>query len=237
MTLIMSTKGKHVTLKGKREADFIVLGCDSRGVIEISDIIRTESNSNKKLFKLNDYCCIMLAGDAEFGITLINGFIEKSSLKGKGVSEITEEFRKFCIIKFNEIQKFSLENQKLFPDVDFIVSGMDKEGKEFKKGRIFILRKERLFTPSFSDDFASSGQTLLAYYFFEKQYREDLTLDESLQLVGQAIYDTARINGNVGGKITLAVIDSKKFRIVDEQEYIKGWEQEKLDRLVQGPSS
>ncbi|GAG03912.1 unnamed protein product, partial [marine sediment metagenome] len=175
--------------------------------------------------------------DEEFGLTLIKGFIEKSNLKGKGVSKVAEEFCKFCRNKFNEIQKFSLENQRLFPDVDFIISGMDKEGKEFKKGKIFMLRKERLFTPSFSDDFVSSGQNFLAYYFYEKYYKEDLDLDEVLFLVGQAIYDTKRINGNVGGEITLAVIDSKKFRIVNTQDYIKEWEQERLDRIIQGPSN
>ena len=45
MTLLISAKGQHITEKGERESDFIVLGCDSRGVLEIKDVIRTEVNN------------------------------------------------------------------------------------------------------------------------------------------------------------------------------------------------
>jgi len=237
MTLVISAKGKHITEDGKEEGDFIVLGCDSRGVVEIKDVIRTEINNYQKLFKLNNYCCILLAGDAEFGFTLINGFIEKSNIKKKGVSKIAEEFCRFCRIKYNEIDDFSLRSQSLFPDVDFIISGMEKEGNVFTKGKIFILRKDRLFTPAISDDFVSSGQNFLAYYFFEKYYKKDINFDDTCFLVSQAIYDTKRINGNVGGKITLAVIDSKKFRIIKAEDYYVEWEQQELNKIIHGPSS
>jgi len=234
MTLIISAKGQHVTKDGKREGDFVVLGCDSRGVIEIGKIIRTEINKCQKLFQLNDYCCILLSGDSEFGFTLISEFLEKSELKSKGVSDIAAKFCKFCRNRFNEIENFSLASQELFPDIDFIVSGMDKEGGKFGKGKIFILRKDRLFTPSLSADFTPSGQTLLAYYLFEKGYKKDLNLDDTCSLVAQAIYETERINGNVGGEITLAVIDSNKFRFLNAQEYYKEWEQQELDKIIHG---
>ena len=178
----------------------------------------------------------MLSGDAEFGFTLIDEFKEKGKLEGKGVSKIAEEFCIFCRNKFNKIENFSLQSQKLFPAMDFVISGMDKEGGKFTKGKMFLLRKNRLFTPSLNDNFILSGQFLLAYYFLEKFYKKDLELDEICLLVGQAIYDTKRINGNVGGEISLAVIDSKKFRFINAQDYFVEWEQQVLNNIIHGPS-
>ena len=176
MTLVISVKGQHINGNGERESDFIVLGCDSRGVLQIGNAIRTEVNNCQKLFKLNDYCCILLSGDSEFGITLIHEFLERSRLRGKGVSEIARKFCNFCRDKVNEIENFSLQSQGSFPDMDFIISGMDKEGREFTKGKMFILRKNRLFAPSLITDFISTGQPFLAYYFLEKFYKNDLVI-------------------------------------------------------------
>ena len=238
MTLIISAKGHHINRNGERESDFIVLGCDSRGVVEIKDVFRTEVNNYKKLFPLNDYCCVMLSGDSESGLSLINGFLEKSKIQRKGVSDVVEEFCRFCRARFNEIEEFSLTTQERFPDVDFIIAGMDKVGNNFTKGKMFTLRRARLFNPAFCDDFIALGQNFLAYYFCEKLYKNDLDLDTVLSIVGQAIYDTMRTNGNVGGDITLAVIDSKKFRPMDTKDYIVEWEQQELNKIIHGrPSS
>lgn len=237
MTLIISAKGQHAEKDGKD--DFIVVGCDSRGVVEVENIIRTEINTSKKLFQLGDYCCIMLSGDEELGITLIKGFLEKTSVRGKGVSKIAQEFYQFAKKQCEEIDDFTLVTQKLFPDVDFIISGMDKQGKKFTKGKIFILRKSSLFFPLLIENFIPSGQSLLAFYLFEKyykSYKKSKTLDDMCFLVGQSIYDTQRINGNVGGDITVAVIDSKKFRILNAQDFFKDWDNQELDQIIHGPS-
>jgi len=71
------------------------------------------------------------------------------------------------------------------------------------------------------------GKPFVAHYLFRKIYSSDLSIEEMCKLVAQSIYDTKKLDGDVGGEIRLAIIDNSGFRLVPTadvyDEYIDKW--------------
>ena len=86
-----------------------------------------------------------------------------------------------------------------------------------------------------SETFITSGVDFLANYFLEKYYKKEANVEDSLKLVGQAIYDTQKINGNVGGDISLFIIDKIGARQINETEYFIPWEDQEIQKIIYGP--
>lgn len=62
------------------------------------------------------------------------------------------------------------------------------------------------------------GKPMIARYLFAKEYRAGLDLDTVTNLVLKCLYDTARVDGDVGGKYRFAIIDSNGIRTKTEEE-------------------
>jgi 20S proteasome alpha/beta subunit len=225
MTLIVAMEGK----------DHVVVGADSRGLIKDIAGNRIQMNIEEKLIPLTKHVCILVAGEADIARQLIEEFKDNVISKVKkinNVSKIAKLFSKFCKKEFKEIIDFIPATSQQFPDVDFIIAGLQKEKKKFKP-RLYLIRSWRAFYPERSRNFAIDGKNIVAYYLFAKKYRDDMTVDEECTLVSQSIYDTIQIDGDVGGKVSLAVINSHGFSNIESDVYIEEWGVERFRRIIE----
>ena len=82
---------------------------------------------------------------------------------------------------------------------------------------------------------AIKGKPIIALYKFAKEYREDMNVDALTKFVVQSIYDTSQIDGDVGGKIKIAIISNEGLRLISDKDVKSSreeWEMEELKRLV-----
>lgn len=229
MTLVIALRGNEPSGE-----PYIVLGCDSRGVME-SPSTRTEVNKFKKVFEITKHAGVLVAGDGEKGLYLIDEFIRRNP-RDDGVSNLAKKFSKFAKNEFQRMDNFTLPTAKFFPLVDFIFAGMNKIRDRFIEPKIYMLRKTRLFSLSMAENFITDGNDLLANYFLEKFYKEEAEIDYALSVVANAIYDTQRVNSNVGGPINISVITPSGMRPIDADDYYFTWEQQRMEEIVRGTS-
>jgi 20S proteasome alpha/beta subunit len=86
-----------------------------------------------------------------------------------------------------------------------------------------------------SKPYAIEGKPLIAHYLFTKDFKNNMTIDELCKLVSQSIYDTMAIDGDVGGKIRLAIIDDEGIRELsdsDTKNYINEWQNKNTVRIL-----
>lgn len=230
MTLVIALRGKEPSGE-----PYIVLGCDSRGVMEEVDSpsTRTEVNKFKKVFEITKHTGILVAGDGEKGLYLIDEFIKRKP-RDNGISDLAKRFSKFSKNEFKRIDNFVLPTTKYFPNVDFIFAGMNKIKGRFVEPKIYMMRRRSLFSLSMAENFITDGNDLLANYFLEKFYKEEAEIDYALTVVANAIYDTQRVNSNVGGPINISVITPSGMKPIDAEDYYVTWEQQKIEDLVRG---
>jgi 20S proteasome alpha/beta subunit len=234
MTLVIALQGKEPSGE-----PYIVLGCDSRGVMEEVDspTTRTEVNKYKKVFEITKHTGILVAGDAEKGVYLIDEFIKRKPRDDDGISTLAKRFSKFSKNEFGKIDNFALSTAKFFPNVDFIFAGMNKIKGHFIEPRIYMMRRRSLFSLSMAENFITDGHDLLANYFIEKFYKEEAEINYALAVVANAIYDTQRVNSNVGGPINISVITPSGIRPVDAEDYYVTWELQRMEDIVRGISA
>jgi len=58
------------------------------------------------------------------------------------------------------------------------------------------------------DPVAHGGKPFIALYHYNQLYNEEMSKDELVQYVAQCIYDTMAVDGDVGGRIRISIIDS-----------------------------
>jgi len=224
MTLVIAAPGK----------DFVVLGADSRGVVEAGGT-RVEINTLRKLTPITKYTAILMYGASEEGNQLVEKY--KASIKSslEGVTSVAEDFCNFCREeekKLADVPKHP-EAWSLF---GFIVCGLNKTDDKYTAPFLYNLHNANGFRLGLCKPFAIKGKPMIAYYLFAKGYRDDMTVNELCKLVAQSIYDTTRIDGDVGGPIRLAIIDSDGLREIsdsDIRDYIETWELKDLKRIIE----
>ena len=213
MTTVISAKGK----------DFVVLGADSQGTIDDKAGARTELKNTIKLKKINNRVGVLYYDEVYVAEYLIDKF--KSELKNDDddVTKIAKDFKKMCI---NEsLEHDSIQITRL-PQVGFIMAGLDIKSKIEPKcfgmtsGSGYRLGK-------YPYGYGIEGKPFVAHYLFRRYYKPSMNKDELCKLVAQSIYDTKKVDGDVGGEIRLAIIDSSGWTDVPTadvyDEYIQKW--------------
>ena len=213
MTTVIAALGK----------DFVVLGADSQGTLDAGGA-RTESKDLVKLKRINEKVGVLYSGDVNAAEYLIDKFQNKLKNSKDNVTKTATDFRHMCIKEYNE--HAGLEATYL-PDCNFIIAGLDINGNIIPK--CYSMDSSSGFKMGkYPSGYGIGGKPFVARYLFRKRYGEGKSLDDLCQLVGQAIYDTKKVDGDVGGQIRMAIIDNEGFRNVPENdvydEYIAKWD-------------
>jgi 20S proteasome alpha/beta subunit len=223
MTLVIAAPGK----------DFVILGADSRGVIDVGSG-RAEINNCRKIIQITEYASILMYGASEAGNQLVEKYKAQIDPKLQDVTPIAEDFCRFC-----QNEERAIADVPKHPDswvsFGFLVCGLKIKNKKTIP-LIYNLRNFDGFRLGLCKPFAIKGKPLIAYYFFARDYREDMTLNEMCKLVAQSIYDTMQIDGDVGGPIRMLIIDSDGTRELpdsDVQNYLETWNLKNLKRIIQ----
>lgn len=223
MTLIIGAEGK----------DFVVLAADSKGTF-LEDGSRMESITEEKLIQLTDYSCVLIAGDAEIGVQLIEDFKEKHRFsKNLGISKVVLLFRDFCKKEMGHITDTILPGHPAYPDIVFLVGGVDKKGKGCVP-RLRILRSSTLFFAGRHRDKVAEGVPLIARYILSKEYNRNQSQEAMGFLVAKAMRETISINAEVGGKIRMAIVRNNGVQVFNDnvvKKYMDGPEEDERLKL------
>lgn len=119
-----------------------------------------------------------------------------------------------------------------FPEIAFIVVGLQKEGRKIKRPRIFTLYSYSLFFPGEVRDYAIEGKTTISDYLFTKHYKQELSDDKKIELITRCLYDTENIDGEAGGKKTIAVLDKYGYKVLDINSILQEIENEELKDII-----
>jgi 20S proteasome alpha/beta subunit len=205
MTLVIAAQGK----------EFLVLGADSRGTLQYSDGSRVELNTYEKLVSLNDHVAIMMYGDMTAARYLVDKFLskfsKKAATKSMGVTQITNDFAKLCRDELRQIPANSRPN---LPYFGYVIAGLDKRGAQHRVPKCMGLISQDGFVLRSYQKFAIEGKPLIATYLFGKEFANEMSVDELAKLVAKALYETISIDGDVGGKVIVAIIASDGTRVL-----------------------
>jgi len=222
MTLVIAAEGEN----------FVIIGADTKNVINYPGGIRAESNMEDKLIQVANHVCITIAGVGDIGTQFIEKF--KATLKSRedGATYIAEKFSSFCKKEF--FTKIADTIKDSYSPL-FLISGLDKIGNKYKKPIIFIEDSSDAFYPGRWKKYAFIGVDIIANYLFSKHYRKSAGQNKLPNLIAQTIYDTSKCDGNVGCDMKIFIIDQNGVREISKADILKlyrTWEQEELESLV-----
>jgi len=198
MTLVVAAPSRN----------FLVLGADSRGTVQDSGGARVEMNQMKKIVPLAKHVAVLLYGAADQGVYLARKFLP-ANRNIDGVTKAAEKFADFCR---DEIRKVSDVPRQYFPLFGFIVAGLDRRGNSYSIPACYRFDSASGCMLGSPDPYAIAGKPFIAQYLFEQRYAENMGVDELCALVAQCIYDTICVDGDVGGRIRVAIVDEVGFR-------------------------
>ncbi len=226
MTLIIASKCK----------DGLVLGSDSRSISTDGVGARYIRDATDKLIKLNDYSCLLIAGDSQASVRLLEEF-KKDVKPDDTVSVISKKFNKFCRKEY-EPYSMNISLMKNSPRLYFILAGLDKdnEGKN-SIPRIFTITRDDWFFVGEEREYAIVGKNDISNYLFSKKYDEySLSSEKMTELIVQCLYDTEKIDGESGGKMHLVSITEYGVSETDEKIYVERIEQRDLVSIMESSS-
>ena len=221
MTLLIVAKYK----------DGLILGADSRSVIEYSSGARFMSDMSKKLIPLNKYCCVMMAGDSQAGLYLINKFKKKNN-KTKDIIQLSQELSKFCRDEYKPYINFGGSTN--CPRVSFILAGLEKSNNKYTNPKIFVISSDTSFFTGEEEHYAIVGKDDISNYLFRKLYEEcSVSSERMTELIVQCLYDTEKIDGEAGGDMHLASITEYGLGDIDSSPYIESIDQKDLVNIME----
>lgn len=207
MTLIIAAQGK----------DFVVVGADTREVIRAGGI-RVEINLATKLVEVSPHVAVLTAGDAGHSQWLVEKYKKDVRKRKDGVSVVAEDFGEFLKRQAKKDANVP-KHPEHFPDYRYVVSGLDKVGEKFALPKCYSLYSVEGFKVKvWQEGFVLEGKPMLGYYLFERYYPKMKKPDELCGLVGQTLYDTSRVDGDVGFHFRMAVVRDNGFSWFDERE-------------------
>ena len=219
MTLIVAAQGND-----EQGNYFVVLGADTRETVDVGTV-RVEVNIAEKFYPLTSHAAILMCGDSGHAQYLITKFRQK--IKGKrerGVTRLVEDFSTFCQLEAIERSRTPTvgnlpPNNRYVPNIGFVIGGLDLAEDKFVLPMCYGLSSYRGYAIELGGGgFILDGKPMIARYLFAKEYRAGLDLDTVTNLVLKCLYDTARVDGDVGGKYRFAIIDSNGIRTKTEEE-------------------
>jgi 20S proteasome alpha/beta subunit len=213
MTLVIAAKGK----------DFLVLGTDSRGTMRDVDGNTVQLNTMVKLIPISKYVGILVYGAAGPAFYILDEF--KIMLEGEDldVLEITKKLANMCREEARKVHDVPATH---FPDFGFVIAGLDKEGRKYVPKCYNLTAASGFRISTYHQGFAIEGIPFIATYLFAKNYEKTNMNDETdlATLVAQAFHDTMNIDGDVGGKVRMAIIDQTGLREVQYEDFeIESW--------------
>jgi len=130
-----------------------------------------------------------------------------------------------CIKEYNEHAGLSVT---YFPQCNFIIAGLDINKGNITPKCYSMCSGSGFKMGKYPSGYGIDGKPFVARYLFRKKYAECKSLDDLCKLVGQSIYDTKKVDGDVGGQIRMAIIDNEGFRGIPENDvyeaYIHKWD-------------
>lgn len=213
MTLIISAHGK----------DFVVLGADSRGTMVDQGGNRVEINTEQKIVQVGKQVSVLLYGDAAAARFLI---AESKKQAGFDRLDVAAAAKALWTVGRSQLSQIPPLAWKEVPSFGLIVSGVQRGPKSRKIPRSIGLYSSEGFFPREYPRYSIKGKPLIAMFLFARRYKDDYTEDEMVRLVAQALYDTMNIDGDVGGDLNIAIIDSSGTRSVpkgDLRSMIDAW--------------
>ncbi len=224
MTLIIAAKGK----------EHILLGADSRAVRQDRAGTRILTDMHDKLILLNKFNCLLIAGDAERGIYLIENFKEQIDKKDD-IKSIVKKFVIFCRKEFRGLLNFINIESSYYPEIVFILAGFENIKGKTSKPRLYIIRSKSAFQPGEKREYIIEGKKTISEYLFAKEYKIDMTADQLSKLTFQCFYDTEKIDGEAGGEIHLATLDNKYgFNDIDTKELEEDIDLKDIRKIMEG---
>jgi len=222
LTLIIAVPGE----------DFVIVGADSRGVNDFGSG-RVETNIHRKIVRITKYASILMYGSAEECNQLVEKYREQLNPELEDVKSVAEDFCRFC-----QDEERVIADVPRHPDswtsFGFIVCGIKiRDGSAVPL--IYNLRNYNGFRLGLCTPYAIKGKPLIAHYLFARDYRNEMTVNELCKLTAQAIFDTMQIDGDVGGPIRMAIIDSDGTREVSDSDvnnYVETWHYRNLQRII-----
>ncbi len=207
--------------------DGIALASDSRMTAGNPAVSVTQSNDTvRKIFKITDHCGMGISGSGEVGVTLIEEFQKNISSNSNNhlltVSEITEQFRELCLARYtNWFRRLPVESERI-PDFNILICGYSKkEGENLSEPKIMRLNSFTQFAPmTTTTGYATLGMPTLANYLLNRLYlREEIDLNQALQLAAFCIMETESQDGRVGGRLQAATFsNTTSFSELEERE-------------------
>lgn len=213
MTLIIAAQGE----------DFLIVAADSRETVD-AGAIRVEVNIAEKLVQLTKHTALLFCGDAGHAQYLVSKFQAITShRRERGVTQIAEEFSLFCqeeALRVKDVPTFSYApTYKYFPNIGFVLGGLDKIGNRFSRPMCYGLASHRGYRLELGrGGFVLDGKPMLARYLFAHYYKPNMDVDSLSKLIVQCLYDTSRVDGDVGGKYKMAIIDHQRSRPKEPEE-------------------
>jgi len=222
MTLIIAAKCK----------DGLILGADSRSTSTDVAGARYIRDATEKLIQLNKYSCILIAGESQASIRLVEEFKKKVKTKDT-VEEISKKFSDFCREEY-ESYAHNIILFKNSPELHFILAGLDKNRKgKNTLPRIFVIKHCDWFFVGEEMEYSIVGKYDISNYLFAKKYDECSASSEKMtELIVQCLYDTEKIDGDAGGKMHLVSITEYGISEIDTKLYEETIEQKDIISIM-----
>ncbi|MEM3186664.1 MAG: archaeal proteasome endopeptidase complex subunit beta [Conexivisphaerales archaeon] len=182
--------------------DAVVLATDSR--VTMGNYIA--HHKGKKLHLIDEHMGITIAGvvaDAQNIIDVLRYYAKIYRVEHQKPMPISSAARLAANVFFN---------QRYYPYiVQSLIGGYDENGPGLYNVDLFgTLTNER---------FASTGSgSPVVYGILESGYRESMSLNEALRLAAKGVTYAMKRDSASGDSIDIAVIDSKGFRELNQQE-------------------
>jgi 20S proteasome alpha/beta subunit len=217
MTLVIAAHG----------LDYVVVGADSRSTIRTRDYSQGVDLA-QKIIPLTEHVVALLFGAGENATYHVRKFerkLKKEKNKLDGATDVTEAFAKFCR---NDFKNSDIPLSSL-PPWGYIVTGLDAESGKYKLPRSYILRSQYWFAKGEGGAVTIDGHPFIASYKFMRELSRVKNYNDLCCLVAQSIYDTRAVDGSVGGRISIAIIDSKRithYSGPEVRQMLDSWEDE-----------
>ncbi len=223
MTLIIASKCK----------DGLILGSDSRSIAIDGAGARYIRDATDKLMPLNKYCCILIAGESQASIRLIEEF-KKNVKPDETIEVISKKFSNFCRKEYEPYSQ-NMILLKNSPELHFILAGLDKDrnGKNTVP-KIFVIKRDDWFFIGEEREYSIVGKDDISNYLFTKKYDEfSVSSEKMTELIVQCLWDTENIDGEAGGKMHLVSITEYGVGDIETKHYTDKIEQGDLISIMQ----
>jgi 20S proteasome alpha/beta subunit len=206
LTLVIAAHGK----------DCVVVGADSRGTTQQGGT-RVETNTVVKMFPVGKQAVVLICGDSGPSTNLVDLLATAKVRRATGVRAVATQLAQIARQEAVALKDVPT-HPRYFPNFAFIVAGLEKKGGQLKPCS-FALRSETGFRLELSQTGREmDGKPMIALYIFEKKYQPDQGFDQLATLVAQTLYDTSRVDGDVGGRLRVGVVDVDGFRELPQED-------------------